>query len=227
MTQAATLIKDALVDIGAIGTVETPEADDAALCLRRLNRMLDEWKLSTLQAAHYEVFSLPAGTQTRTIGTSGQVNVTHPVRIETGSFVRIGSSDYPLHVASRDQWAAICEKTLDGAWPAWVYYESSVPLGTLNFWPQGACEVHLAVRSAFTAFADLTTNYTLPEGAEGAIFKNLKEILCAPYNRPLTADIVTGASNARNALKRAHYTVPELVIEQPAPSGIAGLMAGA
>jgi hypothetical protein len=229
MTTAQTLIKDALVEIGAIGTIETPEADDAQLCLRRLNRMIDGWALRNLLAYHvrWETFTLPEGTQTRTIGTGGQVNVTRPVRIETGSFVRVNGTDYPLRVASRDEFAAIDLKSLGGAWPCVVYLEAASPLGILHFYPTGGCEVHLALQTQLSQFAALTTDYTLPPGVEDAVHLSLSEILCRPYSRPLTPDLMIAARNARKALKLANYQIPELDVGSREPHGMAGFLSGA
>jgi hypothetical protein len=217
LTTANTIIRDAMVGIGAIGTTETPGADEGALALRHLNRMLDTWKLHGLfaYAVSEQVFSLTSAMQTRTIGSGGQVNTTRPIRVETGSFVRVSSVDTPLRIASRDQWGSIDLKTLAGAPPEWVYYEATSPLGILHFWPQADCEVHLMLQTQLTAFADLATNYTLPPGYEEALELSLAERLCASFSRPVPADLKISAANARRAIKVANNQVPELEI----PSG--------
>lgn len=212
MTTANTITRDALIEIGAIGTTETPAPDDAALALRHLNRVINALAVRGLYAYHiYEqVITLTSAMQTRTIGSGGQVNTTRPVRVETGSFVRVGTQDTPLRIATRDQWSAITTKTLPGAYPEWVYYEAASPLGVLHFWPQGECDVHLMLQTQLTAFAGLSTDYTLPPGYEEAYMLTLAERLCRPFSRPLTTDLMQSAANARRVLRTANFQVPEL-----------------
>jgi hypothetical protein len=212
MTTSLTIIKDAMVEIGAIGMVDTPEPEDSAHALRLLNRMIDALGVRGVYAYHTDwiVYTLPAATQTRTIGSGGNINTTRPVRLETGSFTRVSSIDRELKIATRDQWAMISQKTLDRSWPEWVYYEASSPLGTLHFWPQGACDVHLAIQQRLTAFADLSTDYTLPPGIEDMLTLSLSERLCRPFGRPIPGTLAQAAANARRAVKTANAQVPEL-----------------
>jgi hypothetical protein len=212
VTTANTLIKDALIGIGAIGVAETPDPDDGVIALRILNRILDAWRIKGLYAfaVSEQVITLTSAMQTRTIGPSGQVNATRPVRLETGCFVRVSGVDSPLRVASRDEWAGIELKTQAGSPPDWVYYESTSPLGVLHFHPQADCEAHLMVAGQLTAFANLATDYTLPPGYELAIEQTLEERLCSTFSRPLPPTLKADAANARTAIKRANYQVPEL-----------------
>lgn len=214
MTTAATLIKDAMIDIGACGAVDSPDPDDSALALRMVNRMLDSWALRGLYAYHtrWEQVSLTAAMGSRTIGPGGQINTTRPVGVSTGGFSRVGGIDKELLVASRDQWAGIEGKALISERPAFVYYEASSPLGAAHFWPRSDSTVFLALETVITAFADQTTDYAFPPGYEDAIVKSLSERLCAPFSRPVPDTLRSDAALARKAIKRANYSVPELSI---------------
>ncbi len=218
MTTANQLISDALFDLGVLGGAETVNGNDAMLGLRVLNRMLDAWRQQPHMATHstWVQFTLPGNTQTRTIGPSGQVNVARPTELEIGSFVRYQGIDQPLTIATRDQYGAEDLKTLAGSWPSAVYYEPSAPIGTLYFWPLAgsSVDVFLAVRSQLSKFADLTTDYTLPDGYEAAIVPSLAERLARPFERVASPDLKLEAANARRALKRTNAKVPELEIGQ-------------
>ena len=54
MTTANTIIRDAMIDIGAIGMTDVPEPDDSAHALRILNRMIDSWASRSLFAFHVQ-----------------------------------------------------------------------------------------------------------------------------------------------------------------------------
>ncbi len=220
MTTANTIIRDAMIDIGASGMTDVPEPDDSAHALRILNRMIDSWASRSLFAFHvqWQSITLTSAMQTRTIGSGGQVNVTRPVRVVNGSFTSASGLDRELKVATRDQWAQIGIKTLIGDRPEWVYYEAGSPLGTLHFWPQGDCTVKLALEEQLTSFADLTTNYTLPPGNEECIVLSLSEKLCRPFSRPIPPQLARDAANARRHVKRLNFSVPELDM----PAGRAG-----
>lgn len=225
---ANTIIRDALALIGAIGKAEAPEADDAQPALRNLNRMIDAWAVRSLFAYHigYESFSLPAATATRTLGPSGDVNITRPVRIESGAYVRVGGNDYHLESMTRQQFAEITVKTLGDAWPSHYYYDAASPLATINFHPQGACTVYLPVQTRLSQFADLTTEYTLPPGYEDALVLSLAERECLPNMRPVPVTLRQDARNARALIQATNLQTPQLAIGERVEFGQAAFTGG-
>ena len=191
MTTANTIIADAMGSLGIIGSADAVSGNDAVVCLRVLNRMLDAWRQQPLMATHsaWVNFTLPASTQTRTIGPAGQVVNERPIKIEIGGYTRIAGLDQPLTVIGRDEYGQISQKTTVGSsWPSHVYYEASSPAGTLYFWPLAAAavSVYLPVRSQLTEFANLTTEYVLPDGYEAALVPSLAEKI-APLLRARSA----------------------------------------
>lgn len=212
MTNARLITKEAMEEIGACGFGETPEPTATDLAFRRLNDMLDAWRIHQLLVYHvgHQSVALTSSMQTRTIGSGGQINVTRPTQIEIGSYVDVSGESYPLNPISRDQWAAIPDKTLAADRPYVYYYEPSSPLGVVHFWPQGTCTAYLALPTILTAFADLSTEYTLPPGYKRAIVLSLAEDLCRPFTRPIPQKLTADAGNARNLIKRSNLEVPEL-----------------
>lgn len=229
MTTANDIIRDAMVDIGAIGTTETPDADDAALALRHLNRMIDSWAAGPGRLYAYHVQWHPVALNNRqsiTIGPGGDLNIPRPVRIEEGGFSRMGDIDEPLEVVGRDKFSEISLKTLGATWPQFVYYEASQPLGRAHFWPQGAVTVHLPIATRLEKFADLTTDYYLPPAYEEALVSNLAQRLCRPFTRPVPATLPMEAAQARARIKLANFEAPELTVCHTVLTGRATFLAG-
>lgn len=202
--------------LGIIGSADVVSGNDATVSLRVLNRMIDGWTQHPFLATHsaFISFALPANTQTRTIGPSGQVVSERPIKIEIGAYTSMGGIDQPLTVIERDVYAGIDLKTSQGSWPSVVYYEPASPAGALYFWPLAGASVtvNLPVRVQVSQFADLTTEYTLPDGYEAAIVPSLAEKLAPYFERAVPAEVVRSANAARQVLKRANAKVPQMDI---------------
>lgn len=137
-----------------------------------------------------------------------------PLRINNGTFVRISSTsgflDYPVDVLNVSQYERIGLKSLNGPWPRGLYYQPSMPLGVLNYWPnpsQG--EMHLMCDMLLNQFATVNDTITLPPGYKMALRWMLAELLMP--NFPATAAaaeirqmIPSFASQARAMLKRTN-----------------------
>jgi hypothetical protein len=214
MTTATTLITDAMGMLGIVGSADVTSGNDLNLGLRVLNRMLDSWRQQPNMATHaaWVTFTLPGGSQTRTIGPSAQVNVARPTRIEIGAYTVSAGISNSLRALNRDQYADIDTKDGRGAWPEYVYYEAGSPTGTLYFWPvsDGDVTVNLPIRTHIADFADLTTDVTLPAGYESAITPSLAEKLAPYFERAVPLSVARDAASARMALKRTNALMPEL-----------------
>ena len=216
MTTALELITDALVTASVLGINEAVQSEDAEFALRTLNGMVDgmatgpTWAYSTSEV----VYSLPANTQTRTIGPSQQINVDRPMRLETGCYTRISGIDRPLAVVDFQDYAGAALKSTQSTWPSCVYYDARWPTGMLYFWPVGsACELHLFIHQRISEFADVSTAYNLPPAHRRALVLMLAEDLALRYGRELTPSLRLASANAQRALRRANLVVPTLKTE--------------
>jgi hypothetical protein len=212
VTTAAAIIEAALQNIGVVGGVDTVEAEDAALGLKWLNRVIDELRIQPTMAASasYQVVSL--SSKTRTIGPGGQIDIVKPARIERGAYSLIGGISRPVEVIDREEYAQIQQKDLTAAWPRAVYFEDSEPIGTLYFWPvpQSAVSVYLPISNAQGTFATLTTDIDLADGVESLLIDQLAIRLCAPMRQPVTNELRSAARASRMHFMRANLTVPSL-----------------
>jgi hypothetical protein len=97
-----------------------------------------------------------------------------------------GTLDYPVAILNVGEYERIGIKTLPGPWPRAVYYQPSMPIGVLNYWPnpsQG--EVHLFCDAVFARFQTLSDTVVLPQGYVNAFKWILAEQLMPSY--PATA----------------------------------------
>ena len=214
MTTALDLVNSAVQELGIYGAGETVSGDDVALCLSALNDLIDAWRLENLYVYAQQdiVYSLPANTASATIGLTADIDVERPVRFELGSFVRVGEIDYPLDVISQPEFNEIATKTLNGPWPRVCVYDAAFPIGTLTFYPQGACELHLNVQVPLAQIPVAATALLLPPGYKRALILSLTEEIAPKFQKEVTATTARKAMNARRVLKRSNLVVPQLSI---------------
>ncbi len=120
------LIKDILIEIGAISANEVPSADDVVLIMRRLNMYLGQISATNLmvRANVLESFPLVAGVGTYTIGLAGAtVTSDKPYRIRN-AFVRDPSSDdTPVAIMDVSEYMALGDKIATAGRPKSLYYD--------------------------------------------------------------------------------------------------------
>lgn len=135
-----------------------------------------------------------------------------PVRINS-AFVRVvtsitGTLDYPVAILSSEEYELIGIKTLAGPWPRAVYYQPSLPLGILNYWPNpSACEMHLMCDMLLNRFLNLTQTITMQPGAIMAMRWNLAELLLPSFGKndeAIINRVERFAAQGRAMLKRTN-----------------------
>lgn len=148
--------------------------------------------------------------------TVGSISITSaaptPLRINS-AFVRVvtsvaGTLDYPVAILTSEEYELIGIKTLSGPWPRAVYYQHSMPLGVLNYWPNPSSgEMHLFCDTILNRFQSLSETVNFPPGYNMAIRWNLAELLLPSYgkNDPVLVGLVRDfASQGRGFLKRTN-----------------------
>jgi hypothetical protein len=152
--------------------------------------------------------------QTLTIGPGGNIDTQRPERFEAGCYFSWGGLDFELIEITEAEYNRITLKSVGGLGPTWFDYTPSLPLGTLRFFPRipSSAVLRMPVQVHLTAFADLTTLYTLPAGYERALVFTLAEEVAADYEREIPPTVARNAAAARRILKRANHKVPQLVV---------------
>lgn len=226
MTTATQILSEALGAIGMLNAGETPSAEDAELCRTVLNTMIDAWNLPSLTqyTTQDATATLSGGDSDLTIGPGQNIAVTRPVRIELGSYCTIGGIDYPMDGVSEDEYSQISLKAVQSFVPRVFFYDVGETTGTIKYWPvpNAAVVVHHPVAVQFSAFADLTTSYNLPQGYKRAMVWNLA-LEVAPHFEQVPAPWISKqAALSLRLLKRANMTVPQLDV---GPRGV-GVLEG-
>ena len=217
MATANAIIRAALGKLGIVSPGESVKPNDAADCLLELNRLVDAWRLERLfaYATVTTDAAVAADVTSRTIGPTGQIVVTaRPERFEAGCYYTAGGVDYPLEPITEAEYTAILTKQIETLGTVWFTYNPALPNGTLRFWPAfaSAATLHLVTQQHFTAFANLTTDYGLPAGAERALMFTLAEEVAANFEREIPPTVARNAANARRLYKRGNHTVPQLTV---------------
>lgn len=116
----------------------------------------------------------------------GDFKMERPLRI-TNAFTRIytqGSGlDYPITIVDQKRYVDIGFKAIQAPWPIVLWYNPTMPLGTLFFYqnPSGSAELHLYTDLILTNFASLTTAVNLPQGYSRALKRALGRDLAPEY----------------------------------------------
>lgn len=209
------IITNAMMRIGAISQGEAPSAGDAQFCLEELNSMLDQWATKNLYVYAYTFFHglLIPNLAPHTIGPAGTPTPTYivpqrPVKIMNASIILNNVSppvNSPLAIRDDQWWADQPVQGLASNLPTDLYYNPTWPAGQLNFWPipQIAYGVQLEIWGLlpqFTGLAGASNSFNLPPGYRDAIQMSLAERLCPSFQKPLSVEIATQASQARLAI---------------------------
>lgn len=206
MTTAANIIDDALQEIGVLGAGQTASAEDATLCLRKLNQLVQSWSNSRLMIpAMAQVSVTLTGAASYTIGPSGAVVAARPIRVESATATDSAGIDHPVGVVSREAFDSIAFKSATGGPPECVFYDKTATNGTLYVFPRSSgYTLTLDVLSLLTSFAGLSTTVTLPEGYERALYLTLADESAAAFGRTVSPDTRRRQAGAIKAIKRVN-----------------------
>jgi hypothetical protein len=213
----ADLIRDALQEINAVASGESPSAADQQVALTRLNAMLDLWqteKLTILNTGR-QVYPFIANQQEYGIGPDNAADfvcAVQPVYIDHAGCIWPGgtSSDteIPITLIGDDEWAEIRIKATSSTLPTKAYYNRSNTLttGVISFWPvptDATVSVALYIPTPLTRVT-LNQALTLAPAYEEAVRYNLALRCCAPFERAPSAAVAQLAVEAKGAVKRSN-----------------------
>ena len=221
MAAALDIITDAMQEIGAIGAGETPNSNDAALGLSRLNMMLSGWSLQpqTIPVIVREVFDVVADQSTYTIGDGADFDTTRPAYLTNAALLLNTSSpaiEIPIALLTDDMYAAIAIKTQSNVQFTSLYYNPTFTTsnwGTIFLWPvptTASNDVVIYRPEQLSEFDDLATQYILPPGCQEAMFYGLAVRLCKPFGRPVDPELSRMARTTLATFKRGNTKMADL-----------------
>ena len=220
MADAATLIKDAMQDLGVLGAGKSPTTNDETDCLRKLNAMIDSWSTSTILVPfRTQVSHTLDGSQSYTIGSGADINTTRPTAIES-AYVTYNSNDYPVKVLTdRAEYDRITDKSITGV-PRVIYYEPSLANGTIFVYYVGDSSHTLVLntRGQLSSFPDTTTDVDIAPGYELAITTNLALRIAPLFEVSASRELVMDARESLSKIKRLNRQSPIMSYDAVIPT---------
>ncbi|SRR5216684_3473415 len=229
MTQAITLIQDALEKDQIYSPGDTIGDADAQSCLRVLNNMIDSWSTESLScfAILEQSVALQPGKQSYTIGTVGSpdINATRPLRLLNApgsAYIQdTNGNNYWVNVVEQDKWNLIGNRspnTITSNIPDTLFYDPQVPLGILNFWPTENAGGYTAFWDSYLQlmeFPDLFTDVGLPPGYKLALGDCLARRVWRYFKakEPIPADIEADAAGAKANIQRINFREQLMIFE--------------
>jgi hypothetical protein len=186
--------------------------------------MLDSWSNERLMihTLTQTSFGLTASQGSYTIGNGGNFNMTRPQRIIDPCWIRdSGNIDYPLQLINAEAYGKIPDKTTDGTYPQYLYYDygySATSTGTVYFWPEPDTGLSTFINTLqpLQTLSTISHSVIMPPGYQDAIELNYA-VRSAFGVAPVSPELERAAMKAKAALKMQN---------SPAPISRLDLMAG-
>jgi hypothetical protein len=230
MATVLSIATDAAREIGLIGDGDSLGASAGATILTRFQNQLNSWQAEQLTLFNFvrSVTTLTAGTQTRTIGPTGQIVVTaNPVFINGINYVVPGSNpgvETPMGQMMEDQYQDLSIKDLSNSLPTQWFFNPGAVNGTLTFWPVVNQSVDIAIYTYFGVGVPATLSDTVvgPPGYAEAFMYQLALRICTPFFRQPQPITVQMAKESLARIKRPNLNPPLLGVDQALVSGPSG-----
>jgi hypothetical protein len=211
------LITDALTELNIYQAGEALRAEDGALGLSRLNRILDKWNADgrRLYNESFVTNTLTPNLQPHTIGPTGTWSATtRPVDIVGANLVLNTTTPnvkVPITIRDDNWWLMNSVPALATSYPTDLYYSPDFPNGSLYFWPvpTTAYPVDLLLHNLFAQVV-LSDTVSLPPGYLDAVTLTLAEDLRKPFAAPPDPDLKQRASDARALVFANNENAPRL-----------------
>jgi hypothetical protein len=209
------VIVDALEELRVVGATREASADDMAIGLRRLNRMIDGWNAEpmALYASGIATYTITPALQPHTIGpTAATWTVTQrPSSIRDANLI-IDGLRYPIWIRQADWWMNwIVQPQFTSSIPTDLYYNPAWPNGQVYLWPvpTTAYSIELLTDSVLGMWA-LADTLSMPPGYQEAITLTLAEKLASAYGIGVSPDLKAGARAARAVIFEANVPTPPI-----------------
>lgn len=211
------IITLALKTANVTGVGQTPSPEDTNDSFNLLNMLLAQ-----LQRRRYFVYQLVTtsllanGSQSYTVGPSGNFNIARPAKLESAFFRQNASTpnpvDYPLEILrSQEDYNRISLKNLN-AFPRYAFYDMAFPLGNLFVWPvpNNQYTIFITTMLQLQQFVTVNDTINLPPEYFAALMWNLVPELYAFYGVPSNPDVIKKAAATLSIIEEANAAIPQL-----------------
>ena len=170
------IIKGALRKLVVIPAGVSPSTSQNTEGLEVLNDLVSSWSAdaSMVYQDTLEEITLTAGTQSFTLGPTGDYVTNKPTTVKHPASIRKGLYEYPLEEADKNSYAEFRDKTRRNL-PHWLYFRNTHPDSTFYFDVTTDQEYTFILTSMkeLTQFPDGTTEIVLPDYYKKAFVDNL------------------------------------------------------
>jgi hypothetical protein len=220
---------------GVLGVGQTALPQDTTDAQTALKLMLQQWRQKRWLVFRLDWTLVPVtiGKGTYTVGPSaGTPDVVTPgnsrpaniqscyLRQEVGGAPNTFPIDFPMRIiGSRQEYDRISLKMLQ-SWPAAIYYDPTIPNGTLYLWPvaiQHNFSLYIAWQEDLGALiSNQTTEIEsfLPAETEEAIIYNLALRLMVNYKMPPDQGLAAAARASLNTMRQTNFALQPLGMPQ-------------
>jgi hypothetical protein len=243
----STIIGMAQRACGILGVGQTALPQDLSDAQAMLTLLMQQWRQKRWLVFRLDdqTFPTPSGKATYTVGPANPPGITPapapPDVVVAGNYrpasvqsiylrQSLGSGgpnsfpvDFPMRILlSRQEFDGIRLKTL-GSWPSLIFYDPTVPYGTLYIWPipiQPLFSLHIGFQQAIDMAAEgaqsVDFDSILPAESQRAIMWNLALELAVAYKLPPDQQLAAAARASLNTLRQVNFALQPLQM----PAGV-------
>jgi len=216
------IITRALRLLSQLNSGVQPNVSEQSDALSTLNAMLDSWRNDRLMCytLQEEAIPLTQGVATYTIGPTGALVTTRPVKIESAR-VDAGGISYEVRKMDEHEYANIGLKTQQQSYPLKFWYQPTFPNGTIYLWPVPSQAAVLYVTTWFPILSFVTVNDTvsLPPGWEQALTTNLAIEMAPEYEMEASSTVQKSAMQSLKNIKRVNNRAPRMYFDNSMLTG--------
>ncbi len=213
MATARTIISLTLEAMNRLAPGETVDADLAAVCLRRLNAIADDWSVGNAMPPQDQIVAGVITGQSLTLGQGDFIGI--PAGTEVAQLQADGYAMAPITMA---QYNGIHLKSTGGRPEVWAYDG----LDTIFLYPASTgSTIYALSRKAFSQFSDIDTDYLLPAGYQGAFAASLAVAMAPALLGKVTADLMQAERRALFRIQSANVR-PAMISASPLTPNCSG-----
>lgn len=221
MTTAGEIIKGSLRLIGQLAEAEEPSAATMQDSIAAVNQMIQSWNTERLSvfSTQEQVFTWPAGQNTRTLGPTGNFVGNRPIEIDDSTYFKDPTTNlsFGIKLINQQQYNGIALKSVVSTYPQVMWVNNTFPDMTLTIYPvpSKTLEWHIVSVEELTQITNTATNMFFPPGYLRAFRYNLAMELAPEFGIEPSPQVARIAMTSKRNLKRVNFPGDVMAIPYP------------
>jgi len=209
MATGSDIIDGALRKLGVLAVGASPSPDQTAAALSALNMLKSSWSYEELLLPYKqtEQFSIAGSISELSMGVSGDMHTTKPVKISAMFFRDIENVDHMLVELNDKQYASLPAKGVSINRPEAFYFETTdsdyIELATIRFdrTTLSTETLHITSLKEIAHIANAGDIIALPGPWIRGLTMNLAVDLAPEYGKPVTPELAMLAGDGKNMIQ--------------------------